>query len=230
MEQAVPSGRSAASVGRLESGHSYKQRLLNRIAAAQSRADGVYRWWLIRGVPQQDTEGNIHKWFGTCTDIHELKLAELEISRANQALRDSDEKFRELSDNITDVFWITSADFKTMHYVSPGYELIWGRSTESLYADPHQWIEAILPEERESAFAFFATLMGTASEVTVEYRIARPDGTVRWIHDRGFQVRDAAGKLVRITGIATDITERKKWRHKDRGAGLRSFVTIVSEG
>src|SRR4030095_3163986 len=55
-----------------------------------------------------------------------------------------------------------------------------------------------------------ATLMGTAPEVSVEYRIARPDGTVRWIRDRGFQIRDAAGKLVRLTGIASDITEQKK--------------------
>jgi len=180
------------------------------IEARIRRVDGVYRWWLIRGVPQLDAIGRVTKWFGTCTDIHDLKLAELEISRANQALRDSDEKFRALSDNITDVFWITSPDFKTMHYVSAGYELVWGRSAESLYANPHQWVESILPDERESAFAVFATLMGTAPEVTVEYRMARPDGTVRWIQDRGFQVRDALGNLVRLTGIATDITERKK--------------------
>src|SRR6185436_7410078 len=50
------------------------------------RADGAYRWWLIRGVPLQDTTGHVLKWFGTCTDIHDLKLAELEISRTNQAL------------------------------------------------------------------------------------------------------------------------------------------------
>lgn len=174
------------------------------------RADGAYRWWLIRGVPQLDATGHIIKWFGTCTDIHELKLAELEISRANQALRDSDEKFRAMADNITDVFWITSPDFNTIHYVSAGYELIWGCPAESLYANPQQWVEAILPDERESAFAVFATLMGTASEANVEYRIARPDGTVRWIHDRGYQVRDALGKLVRLTGIASDITERKQ--------------------
>jgi PAS domain S-box-containing protein len=174
------------------------------------RVDGTYRWWLIRGVPQQDSTGNILKWYGTCTDIHDLKLAELEISHANQALRDSDEKFRELADNIADVFWITSPDLKTMHYVSAGYERIWGRSVESLYANPHQWIETIIPEERESVFALFGTLMGTAPEVSAEYRIARPDGMVRWIHDRGFQVRDALGKLVRLTGIASDITQRKK--------------------
>jgi PAS domain S-box-containing protein len=51
------------------------------------RADGEYRWWLIRGEPQKDTAGNVLKWFGTCTDIHDRKLAELEISRSNRALK-----------------------------------------------------------------------------------------------------------------------------------------------
>ncbi|MHB8914633.1 MAG: sensor domain-containing protein [Thiobacillus sp.] len=54
------------------------------------RADGVYRWWLIRGVPMQDATGNILKWFGTCTDIHDLKIAEQEITQNNQALRNSE--------------------------------------------------------------------------------------------------------------------------------------------
>jgi PAS domain S-box-containing protein len=128
---------------------------------------------------------------------------------AGQNLRESEEKFRQLADNITAVFWMTSPDFKAMHYVSPGYETIWGRSAASLYANPHQWVEAILPEERERVFAIFGTLNSNAPEVSVEYRIARPDGSVRWIHDRGFQVRDAAGNLIRLTGIASDITERK---------------------
>jgi len=141
------------------------------------------------------------------------RILEIEVTErklAEEGLRESEEKFRQLADNITDVFWVCSPDYKTMHYVSAGYELIWGRSAESLYARPHQWVEAILLEERERVFAVFGTLSGKEPEVSVEYRIGRPDGTVRWVHDRGFQVRNAAGDLVRIAGIATDITERKR--------------------
>jgi len=139
-----------------------------------------------------------------------LRTENAERKRGEETLRQSEEKFRQLADNISDVFWMTSPDLKVIHYVGPGYELIWGRSTENLYAKPQQWVEAILPEEREGVLAVFGTLTGTVSEVSVEYRIARPDGTVRWVHDRGFQVRNAAGILVRLTGIASDITERKQ--------------------
>jgi PAS domain S-box-containing protein len=133
----------------------------------------------------------------------------IERKRAETAVRESEEKFRQLAENITDVFWIRSPDLREVHYVSPAYERTWGRSAESLYANPHQWADAILPEDRERVLADFATLMGPAPAISIEYRIARPDGEIRWVHVRGFQVRDAADKLIRLTGIVTDITERK---------------------
>jgi PAS domain S-box-containing protein len=133
-----------------------------------------------------------------------------ERKRSEQALRNSDEKFRQLAGNITDVFYMTSPDMQQMHYVSPAYENIWGRSTANLYAHPQEWAEAILPEDRERVWATFGTLAAEGPSVSVEFRIARPDGDVRWILSRGFQVRDAAGKVIRITGIASDITERKQ--------------------
>jgi two-component system cell cycle sensor histidine kinase/response regulator CckA len=142
--------------------------------------------------------------------LSELQQTFAQLKGTEESLRESEEKFRQLADNITDVFWITSPDFATIHYISRGYQLIWDRSAESLYAHPHQWVEAILPEERERVFATFVRLAGDTREVSIEYRIARPDGTVRWIHDRGFQVRDAQGKVIRVSGIASDITERKK--------------------
>jgi PAS domain S-box-containing protein len=139
-----------------------------------------------------------------------LREGNTERKQAEETLRESEEKFRQLADNITDVFWITSADLKTVHYVSRGYETTWGRSTESLYGNAQEWVEAILPEDRERVSGVFRGLTVNVPKVSLEYRIARPDGDVRWIHDRGFQVRDTAGKLVRLIGIAGDITESKQ--------------------
>jgi PAS domain S-box-containing protein len=131
------------------------------------------------------------------------------LHEAQEKLRTSDEKFRQLADNITDVFWINAPDMQRMHYVSPAYEQIWGHSVDSLYANPNQWSEAILPEERKRVYATFSRLAADEPSVNAEFRIVRPDGTMRWILSRGFQVRDDAGKVIRITGIASDITERK---------------------
>jgi len=97
-----------------------------------------------------------------------------------------------------------------IYYVSPGYEKIWGRTVKSLYAHPHQWVEAVLPEDQERTLAIFGTLRAKESTINLEYRVVRPDGTVRWVLDRGFQVRDADGKVIRIAGTASDITERKR--------------------
>jgi len=135
--------------------------------------------------------------------------ATLERQQAEGRLRESEEKFRQLAENISDVFWIASPDFKTMHYVSSGYEAVWGYAVESLYARPDQWVGTILTDDRAEVSAAFAELAGSAPEVSLEYRIERPDGTVRWVQNRAFQVRNAAGKLIRLTGIASDITERK---------------------
>jgi len=139
-----------------------------------------------------------------------LQAENTERKRAEETLRESEEKFHQLADNITDAFWIRSPDMRVVHYVSPAYERTWGRSTQSLYANPHQWADAILPEDRERVLAMFATLTGAAPSISIEYRIARPDGEVRCVHVRGFQVRDAAGELIRLTGIVTDITESKR--------------------
>ena len=178
------------------------------------RHDGEYRWILDQGRAFNDLDGQFAGYMGSCFDITDAK-------RTEHTLRESEKKFRLLAENITDVFWMTSPDItgvfwmtspdlKTIHYISPGYELIWGRSPESLHANPHQWVEAILPEQRASVFALFRTLTTDAPTVSVEYQIARPDGTIRWVHDRGFQVRDAAGNLIRLAGVATDVTERKE--------------------
>jgi PAS domain S-box-containing protein len=134
--------------------------------------------------------------------------------RAEEDGRENEQRFQQLANTITDVFWIASPDFRQVYYVSPGYERIWGRTAESLYAHPGQWIAAIPPEERDRVLAYFANLSDRKSELGVEYRIVRPDGAVRWVLDRGFLVHDDAGKWIRLTGVASDITERKKLEEK----------------
>ena len=145
-----------------------------------------------------------------CWSAKGLFNADLERKKVEETLRESEEKFRQLAESVTDVFWMTSPDMQKTYYVSPAYEQIWGHSAESAYANPYQWAEAILPEERERVFNTFLGLGADRASVSVEFRISRPDGTVRWIFSRGFQVRDAADKVIRVTGISSDITERKQ--------------------
>jgi PAS domain-containing protein len=108
-----------------------------------------------------------------------------------QALRDSDAKFRDLADNVSDVLWIRSPDMQEVHYVSPGFERIWGRPMPLLYGNPQQWVDFIVPEDRERVTATFAGLTRDVRSLDIEYRILRPHGEVRWIRARGYQVRVA---------------------------------------
>lgn len=131
-----------------------------------------------------------------------------------QTLRASEEKFRQISEHVSQVFWLTgyNATHQTcteLIYVSPGYEKIWGISLDEMYRSPWLWREVIYEQDRgrvEHAFRHQA-MHGTFDE---EYRIIRPDGDVRWIHDRGFPVTNSEGTVYRIAGIAQDITAQKQ--------------------
>lgn len=129
-----------------------------------------------------------------------------ERNRAEKQLRDSEERFRQLAENISEVFWITDPGKAQMVYVSPGYEAIWGRSVAELYANPGRWLDAVHPEDRPRVMESAARQADEPYDV--EYRIIRPDGTIRWVHDRAFLIRSASGDVYRIVGIAADVTDR----------------------
>lgn len=139
---------------------------------------------------------------GIIRDITERK-------RAEEALRESQERFHQVTESIREVFWMTDPEKKRMIYISPAYEDIWGRTCESLYASPRSWLDAIHPDDRDRVLqaALTKQISGGYDE---EYRIQRPDGSTRWIWDRAFLIHDASGHVYRITGIAEDITDRKQ--------------------
>ena len=152
-------------------------------------------------VSNQGSERQPRLYQTIITDITERK-------RVEAVLRESEERFRQLTETIREVFWMTDSSKNQMIYISPAYEQIWGRTCESLYASPRAWLEAIHPEDRQRVLeaALTKQLLGQYDE---EYRVVRPDGCIRWIQDRAFPIRDGFGEVYRIAGIAEDITARK---------------------
>ena len=133
----------------------------------------------------------------------------VERGRAAEALRETEERFRSLAENIREVFWITDRRGDRVIYVSPGYEEIWGRTLQSLYEQPGSLVESIHPEDRDEAIGHLKH--DRLGEFWVrEYRVVRPDGSVRWIRARVFPIKDQAGRLSHSAGLAEDITDRKQ--------------------
>ncbi|HKX30960.1 MAG TPA: ATP-binding protein [Blastocatellia bacterium] len=139
-----------------------------------------------------------------------------EISRRHQAeaaMRESEERFRQFAENIADVFWIGDLVSRRAIYVSPVYEKLWGRSSQAVYEDLKSWLETVHPEDRRRVEKAFHQIKKTGS-FSEEYRIIRPDGTVRWIRDRGFSLHKEQGKVVRFASIAEDITDAMNERQQ----------------
>ncbi len=131
-----------------------------------------------------------------------------EHRRALRELRASEERFRQLAENLRDVFYLNTADRSEVLYVSPAYEQVWGRPLEELYRVPGSWMQSVHPEDLESVWTALGD--GAGREYEVEYRIVRPDGEVRWIRERAIPIRDEAGHVYRDAGIAEDVTDRKR--------------------
>jgi PAS domain S-box-containing protein len=131
-----------------------------------------------------------------------LDRLDIEISRrthAEDALRETEDRFRQLSERTGKFLWISDPETKELLYVSPGYEEVWARTREGCYTTPEHWTKSFKQASRMAE--------GTQQEQI--YQIAGPDGSVRWIRDRLFPIRDGTGDVQRILGIAEDVTETK---------------------
>jgi PAS domain S-box-containing protein len=134
-------------------------------------------------------------------------------NKANSDLLGSEEKFRQVAENIGEVFWLRSADNSKMLYINPAYEMVWGRTVQSLYDNPQTFIDAIYDEDKPAVFAEFEKYVN-GGKFDLKYRIVRPEGDIRWVRAQSFPVLNEDGAVIRHTGIAVDITELKQAEEK----------------
>ena len=162
-------------------------------------------WVSATKVPIRNADGDITGLVGISRSITER-------IQSRALLQESENRFRQLAENIEQVFWLSSVDWQELLYVSPAYEKIWGRSVESLLANPDSWTDLIIDEDK----AMIMTAREQQSSgnpkdlIFPEYRIMRPDGTIRWIAAREFPIKDENGNVYRYAGVAEDITARKE--------------------
>ncbi len=156
---------------------------------------------------------------GLVTDITARK-------RAEATLRESEERFRQVVETIHEVFWIVDGHSGEVTYVSPAYARIWGRPPEQ--ATQAVWLESVFPEDRARVVDRVAS-RGSQGGYDEVYRIQRPDGEVRWVHDRGFPLAGPDGAIRRYVGIVEDITERKNLETQFlRAQRMESIGTLAS--
>ena len=132
----------------------------------------------------------------------------LRLRRVEGQLRESEERFRQIAENIGDVFWMFSPHDRDLLYISPAYETLWGRSAARLRERFDEWLDGVHPEDRARVQEAFAKLR-EEQYYDEEYRLIRPDGSMRWVRDRGFPVRNKADVFYRVARISHDITVRK---------------------
>jgi diguanylate cyclase (GGDEF)-like protein/PAS domain S-box-containing protein len=182
------------------------------------RKDGtVFPVYLSVG-PIVDRQRRVIGGFGLAKDITARRAAEA-------SLRESEEQFRQLAENIHEVFFVVALDPVRFAYVSNAFEEVWGMSRQELYLRPSAWIDAVHPDDRERVSNFFQQSSSRVA-IDMQYRLTRPDGALRWISARTFPVHNEKGELHRVVGIAEDITVRKQEEAALRAAHQKLHIAL----
>jgi len=202
-------------------------RRLSRISEA-AEAFGEGDWGARVGdTPPDDEVASLARAFdGMAARVAEMRSRE--ARRAREEIHDHEERFRQMAENIDSVFWLSDPETTRSLYVSPAVERIWGRPASDFIEDDRAWTNSIHPDDRDTAVARLERGRDQPSEAI--YRIIRPDGEVRWIRDRIFPVEDDTGRVVRIAGMAEDITEARHLEDQLRQAQRIEAVGRLAGG
>lgn len=160
--------------------------------------DFVFKSNLVRLLPVVERE---------CVNLQLRREGEAAVRAVREAaavLDESEARFLQLAGNIPECFWLIEAATQRMAYISRGYEQIWGRYVNALYADATDWIRYVHPEDKQMLeMAMEHHRMGG---LDARFRVIRPDGSIRWLHARNFPIHNGEGQVVNIGGVASDIT------------------------
>lgn len=186
-------------------------------------------WWGTLGIDHCLEE---REW--SHTEVEALRTAAgmiaaaVQRKRSEEALRESEERFRQMAESMREVFFMVSVGTNEVIYLSPSYEDVWGRPR----SDSSAFVDSILAEDRHILHEDMAlSQTGDGDPLRfIEYRIARPDGSIRWIRHRTFQILDEEGRPYRVTGVCSDITEQKQLEEELRRANRIEAIGHLAAG
>ncbi len=152
--------------------------------------------------------GYVKKDSGDFVLLSSIEMA-FELSDTHRRLEDSMTSLRQLSENISEVFWLRDAGTDAVIYVNPAYETVWGEPHSILYDDPHSFTKNIHPEDIGAVMEARDRVVSSGTMSQLEYRISSGDGGFKWIHSRNYPVYDSSGSVIRYVGLAMDNTETR---------------------
>jgi PAS domain S-box-containing protein len=191
-------------------------------------------------MPAQDLAGNVSWFYGRIAVIRDegetvgMVVARdiTQRKRVEQRAQEAEERFRQLAESSDQVFWFTALNPRRVLYVSPAFERIWGVPAQQLYDNARLWVEMIHPEDRAGVEQGLESWRQQGYPgYEMEYRIVRRDGSVRYIQDNGAGICNEQGEVYRLTGVATDVTEKKRAEQElaEREARYRALLAVIPD-